>query len=79
MRSLNEPWVVCTDLTACSYVKAEGGGGQSGTALQGQATDLGNQQEVKGCPGQLLGAAEQQRQLLHQFTRYRWSEQVEEG
>lgn len=65
-------------LTTCSNVGTEGGGDQNGTLLQRQATELGDQQEVKGCSGQLLSGAEQQRQLLHEVARYqenkRWTE-----
>lgn len=56
-------------LTTCTDVKTERGGHQARTLIQRQASKLGDEQEVKGSPSQLLLGAQQPNQLLDQLTR----------
>lgn len=65
-RQVQTPQILAT----CSNVGTEGGVDQTGTPFQRQATELGDQQEVEGCPGHLLPGAQQPHQLLNQLARY---------
>jgi len=62
--------LMLSDLAACSNVCTEGGGEQTGTPFQRQASELGDQQEVEGRTGHLLPGAQKPRQLLNEVTRY---------
>lgn len=70
-------WLL-SNLTTCSNVGTEGRVDQTRTPFQRQATELGDQQEVESCPGQLLSGTQQPRQLLDQLTRYREGERYGE-
>lgn len=47
-----------SDPAACSDVGTEGGGDQTRTTFQRQATELGDQHEVEGRTGHLLPGAQ---------------------
>ena len=73
--AINSEWGhrdrIPSHLTTCSNVGTEGRADQTTTLFHRQHTELRDQQEVEGCSGHLLSAAQQRHQLLDQITCYR--------